>query len=218
MGKTYLDTVKYLIRAQVEVDGMVEKPDLVGAVFGQTEGLLGDELDLRELQKNGRIGRIEVDLFTRSGKSTGTILMPSSLDMAETSILAAALEVVDRVGPYEARIAVNRIEDSRNLKRKKVLDRARVLLRSLVTDEIPESKELTELVREDLKISEVGTYGPDKLPCGPELATSDQIIFVEGRADVINLLRNNIKNTVAIGGANVGATIARLGKEKEVTG
>ncbi len=217
MGKTYLDTVKYMIRATIEVDGIVEKPDLVGAVFGQTEGLLGDDLDLRELQKNGRIGRIEVDLHNKQGRSEGTLLVPSSLDMVETSILAAALEIVDRVGPCEARIVVNRIEDIRNVKRKKVLDRARNLLRSLLTEEIPESKELTELVREDVKVAEITTYGAEKLPCGPEMATSSEIIFVEGRADVVNLLRNNINNTVAIGGANVGPTIAKLGKEKEVT-
>jgi len=217
MGKTYLDTVKYMIRSTIEVDGIVEKPDLVGAVFGQTEGLLGDDLDLRELQKNGRIGRIEVDLHNKQGKSEGTIMVPSSLDMVETSILAAALEIVDRVGPCEARIVVNRIEDIRNVKRKKVLDRARNLLRSMLTEEIPESKELTELVREDVKVDEITTYGADKLPCGPEVAGANEIIFVEGRADVVNLLRNSISNAVAIGGANVGPTIIKLGKEKEVT-
>ncbi len=217
MGKTYIDAVKYLIKANLEVDGIVEKPDIVGAVFGQTEGLLGDELDLRELQKNGRIGRIEVDTNVRSGKCFGTLLVPSSLDMAETSILAAALEVVDRVGPCDARIQVTKIEDTRNLKRKIVLERARNLLRTMIIEEIPESKELTELVREEAKTAEISFYGDDKLPAGPDAAKSPEIIFVEGRADVLNLLRNNIKNVVAIGGANVGKTIAQLGREKEVT-
>ncbi len=217
MGKTYIDTVKYMIRASLEVDGLVEKPDIVGAVFGQTEGLLGDELDLRELQKNGRIGRIEVQITPRSGKSIGAILIPSSLDMVETSILAAALEVVDRVGPCEARISVQKIEDSRNAKRKLILDRARTLLKTLLSTEIPESKELTEMIRQDVKVSEVGAYGEEKLAAGPEVASSDSIIFVEGRADVINLLKNNINNAVAIGGANVGPAIIKLGHEKEVT-
>ncbi|MFA4946160.1 MAG: DNA primase DnaG [Candidatus Micrarchaeia archaeon] len=217
MGKTYIDTVKYMVRASFEVDGLVEKPDIVGALFGQTEGLLGDELDLRELQKNGRVGRIEVTSSARGGKSYGTILLPSSLDMVETSILAAAIEIVDRVGPCEARINVEKIEDTRSLKRKQVLSRAKQLLKALLTEEIPESKELSEMVREDAKISDVESYGPDQLPAGPEMASSDSIIMVEGRADVINLLRNGIKNAVAIGGANVGETIAKLGREKEVT-
>ncbi len=217
MGKTYVDTVKYMIKANYEIDGLVEKPDIVGAIFGQTEGLLGDELDLRELQRNGRIGRIEVDAQARKGKTVGTILVPSSLDMVETSILAAALEIVDRVGPCDARINVMRVEDSRNLKRKAVLERAKILLKTLVTEEIPESKELSEMVRDEVKIAEVVAYGKDQLPAGPSIERSNEIIVVEGRADVINLLKNGIKNVVAVGGANVGQTITDLCKQKEVT-
>ena len=33
---------KYLIRASIRANGVVNKSDVVGAVFGQTEGLLGD--------------------------------------------------------------------------------------------------------------------------------------------------------------------------------
>ncbi|MEM2949256.1 MAG: hypothetical protein QXT05_02575, partial [Candidatus Bilamarchaeaceae archaeon] len=128
MAKTYIDTVKYLVYTNVEVDGLVEKPDVVGAIFGQTEGLLGDELDLRDLQKNGRIGRIEVELISREGKTIGTIKIPSSLDMVETCIIAAALETVDRVGPCEARLKVTKVEDTRNVKRKVLLERAKQLL------------------------------------------------------------------------------------------
>lgn len=217
MGKTYVDTVKYLVKANFEVGGIIEKPDIVGAVFGQTEGLLGDELDLRELQKNGRIGRIEVETQVRSGKTLGTIIVPSSLDMVETSILAASLEIVDRVGPCEARITVDRIEDSRSIKRKQLLDRAKSLLKNLIVEELPESKQLTELVRDETKVADIMTYGEDKLPAGPAVAASEAIVVVEGRADVINLLKNNIKNVVAVGGANVGKTIAKLCNEKEVT-
>ncbi|VVC03313.1 DNA primase DnaG [Candidatus Burarchaeum australiense] len=152
MGKTYIDTVKYVVHADLEIGGMVEKPDVVGALFGQTEGLLGDELDLRELQKNGRIGRIEVDLHPRAGKSQGKIQLPSSLDMVETCILAAALETVDRVGPYTAAIKVEKIEDTRNVKRRTVVDRAKFLLRNMLTTEIPESGEISEMVREEVKV------------------------------------------------------------------
>jgi len=217
MGKTYIDTVKYVVYANLEIGGMVEKPDVVGAIFGQTEGLLGDELDLRELQKNGRIGRIEVDLQTKGGKSIGRILLPSSLDMVETSILAAALETVDRVGPCDAAIHIEKIEDTRNVKRKQVVERAKSLLKKLLTTEIPESKEISELVRQEVKVAEISEYGPEKLPCGPNLASFDSIVVVEGRADVINLLKNDINNVVAIGGASVPRTIVDLCREKETT-
>ncbi|MFA6035699.1 MAG: DNA primase DnaG [Candidatus Micrarchaeia archaeon] len=217
MAKTYIDTVKYMVHGTLEIGGMVEKPDVVGALFGQTEGLLGDELDLRELQKNGRIGRIEVDLQARAGKSVGKITLPSSLDMVETSILAAALETVDRVGPYDAHIKVDKIEDTRNVKRRAVVDRAKELLKGLLTTEIPESKEISELVRQEVKVSEISEYGPERLPAGPGIASMDAIIVVEGRADVLNLLKNSMNNAVAIGGANVPKTLAGLCKEKEVT-
>ena len=217
MGKTYIDTVKYLVYANVEIGGLVEKPDVVGAVFGQTEGLLGDDLDLRELQKNGRIGRIEVDIVPRGGKSVGKIKLPSSLDMVETCILAAALETVDRVGPCDARLAIDKIEDTRSTKRKVLVDRAKSLLKNMLLHEIPESKEISEQVRSEVKTSEVSEYGPEKLPAGPGIGDADSIILVEGRADVINLLKNDITNVVAVGGANVSPAIAKLCLEKEVT-
>ncbi len=217
MGKIYIDTVKYLVRASVEITGLVEKPDVVGAIFGQTEGLLGEELDLRELQKNGRIGRIEVNLNSRGNKSIGNIEVPSSLDFVETAIIGAALETVDRVGPCEAHIIVDRIEDTRNVKRKKVIERAKELVKKLITTEIPERKELTELVRAEVKTAEISTYGPEKLPSGPNLEAAESVIIVEGRADVICLLKNDIDNVVAVGGANVPRTIADLCRRKEAT-
>ncbi len=217
MGKTYIDTVKYLIYTDFEVHGLVEKPDVVGAIFGQTEGLLGGDLDLRDLQKNGRIGRIEVDLETREGKTRGTIRIPSSLDMVETCIIAAALETVDRVGPCEAHFEIVKIEDTRSIKRKKLIDRAKELLKELINTELPESRELAELVRDEVKTAEVTTYGEDKLPAGPGIEVSDEVILVEGRADVINLLKNDITNVAAIGGAKVTPTVVELSKSKETT-
>lgn len=217
MGKTYIDTVKYLVYANLEIDGLVEKPDVVGAIFGQTEGLLGDELDLRELQKNGRIGRIEVELNPRGGRSVGKIRLPSSLDMVETCILGAALETVDRVGPCEAKISIEKVEDTRNSKRKILIDRAKNLLKSLLMNEIPESKEISEMVRQEVKVAEIEEYGPEKLPCGPGIDKQDAIVIVEGRADVLNLLKNDVTNAVAVGGANVTNAIAKLAREKEVT-
>jgi len=217
MAKTYIDTVKYLIYTNVEISGLVEKPDVVGAIFGQTEGLLGDELDLRDLQKNGRIGRIEVDLNGSDGKTIGVIKIPSSLDMVETCIIAAALETVDRVGPCEARLRITKVEDTRNLKRKVLVDRAKNLLKNLLKTEIPESKEISEMVRDEVKTAEIVEYGADRLSAGPSVDKSNEVIFVEGRADVVNLLKNDITNVVAIGGAKVTRTIIELSKRKEVT-
>jgi len=217
MGKTYIDTVKYMVYAHCEIDGVVEKPDVVGALFGQTEGLLGDELDLRELQKSGRIGRIEVDLHAQGSKSSGRIMLPSSLDRVETSILAAALETVDRVGPCEAKITVEKIEDTRSKKRDQLVNRAKTILTSMITDVVPESKEISEQVRDEVKVSEVRYYGPEKLPCGPNIETADHIIVVEGRADVLTLLKCDIENVISLQGKNIPKSVIDLTKEKTVT-
>lgn len=217
MAKTYIDIVKYMIYAKVEIDGLVEKPDVVGAIFGQTEGLIGEDLDLRELQKSGRIGRIDVDLDAKGGRTTGKIIVPSSLDMVETSILASALETVERVGPCEAKVAVEKIEDTRNAKRKYIVDRAKQLLKTVLNDEIPESKVISEMVRDEVKIAEISEYGPDKLPSGPNLDKYDSIIIVEGRADVLNMLKNDISNVIAVGGARINETVVNLSKQKETT-
>ena len=217
MAKTYIDTVKYLIYTNVEIGGLVEKPDFVGAIFGQTEGLLGDELDLRDLQKNGRIGRIEVDLQGRGGKTLGVIKIPSSLDMVETCIIAAALETVDRVGPCEAKLRITKVEDTRNLKRKGLVDRAKSLLKNLLNTEIPESKEISQLVRDEVKTAEIVMYGQDKLAAGPAIDRSNEVIFVEGRADVVNMLKNDLTNVISIGGAKVTKTVVTLSRKKEAT-
>ena len=93
-------TTKYIIEVNCKIKGVVEKSDIVGAIFGQTEGLLLD-LDLRDLQKSGRIGRIEVITKAKEGVSTGIIKIPSSLTRKETALLAATVETVSRVGPCE---------------------------------------------------------------------------------------------------------------------
>ena len=219
MAKTYIDIVKYMIEARFEILGQVEKPDIIGAVFGQTEGLLGGGLDLRELQKNGKIGRIEIESATSGNKTFGKLFLPSSLGRVETCILGAAIESVDRVGPFETNFKVNKIEDTRSEKRKKIVVRAKDLLKSLLTTEIPDSKEISELVEADVKSSVVTTYGPESLSAGPGIANSDEVILVEGRADVINLLRNDIENCIAIGGAlgSIPRTIIELTKSKDTT-
>ncbi len=219
MAKTYIDIVKYMIEARFEISGSVEKPDIIGAIFGQTEGLLGPDLDLRELQKNGKIGRIEIESGASNNKTYGKLLLPSSLGKVETCILAAAIESVDRVGPFETNFRIDKIDDTRNEKRSKVINRAKELVKSLLNNVIPDSKEISEMVEADVKSSTVTHYGPENLPAGPDIAKSDSVIIVEGRADVVNLLKSDITNCIAVGGATgtIPKTIIDLCAQKEVT-
>jgi len=207
-------TAKYTIYAGINIDGVVDKPDVIGAIFGQTEGLLGEELDLRELQKSGRIGRIQVDMESKSGKSYGVIILPSSLDRVETAIVAAAVETIDKVGPCSAQVEIKKIEDVREEKRRKIVDRARDILVHWETEGAFEIKELSEEIMKSVRVHEIGKYGADNLPCGPDVDKSDTVIITEGRADVVNMLRHGYKNIVGMDGASVPDSIKDLSKKK----
>jgi DNA primase len=210
-------TTKYMIKATIKAEGVVEKSDVVGAIFGQTEGLLGDELDLRELQRSARVGRIEVELESKSGKSEGTILLPTSLDKVETVILAAAFESIDRVGPCKASIKVDDVEDVRVSRRKSVIERAKMLLNEVVEKGKIEGESIANTVRQAVQVEEITNFGTDHCPAGPNIEQSDAIIIVEGRRDVLNLLKYGIKNVIAVGGTNVPKTVSDLTKEKITT-
>ena len=218
MGKgEELTTTKYLIHAQITANGIVEKPDVVGAVFGQTEGLLSNDLDLRELQRTGRIGRIQVNIQSNSGRAKGEIVIPSSLDRVETAILAASLETINRVGPCEAEIHTTKVEDVRAVKREQVVNRAKEIYKNMVESVGPTSMRMIEEVREAMRVHEISEYGDDRLPAGPSIHTSDAIIVVEGRSDVLNLLKYGIKNTVAVEGVSVPHSIGELSKKRTTT-
>jgi len=210
-------TTKYIIYAELVADGYVEKNDVIGAIFGQTEGLLGGDLDLRDLQKSGRIGRIDVEVVNgEDGKSYAKIVLPSSLDRVETAIIAATLETVDRVGPCSARIEVKEIRDIRAEKRQYIVNRAKELLETLMAS-MTDIQDIAEEIREYIRTREIIEYGEEKLPAGPNIDNSDSIIVVEGRADVLNLLRCGIKNVIAVGGASIPKTIVELSKKKVTT-
>ncbi len=217
MGKISPVSSKYIIHATIQITGVVDKPDVIGAIFGQTEGLLGADLELRELQRSGRIGRIEVDADTKSGKTQGNIIIPSSLDKAETAIVGAALEIIQRIGPCTAKIKVQDIEDVRVSKRKLVTERAKELLKNLMDGSIPDSQELADEVAYSVRVMEITEYGRERLPAGPSVEDSDEIIVVEGRADVLTLLKHGFKNAVAMGGTGVPESLPELCSKKIVT-
>ena len=209
-----IDTTKYVVHANITAEGFVEKSDVVGAIFGQTEGLLGEELDLRDLQKSSRIGRIEVNIESKNGKSSGKILIPSGLDKVETAILAASLETIDRVGPCIAHVEVTKVEDIRATKRKRITERAKQLMREAIEKSI-DSEMMVGEVKQAVRMEEITSY--KGLPAGPNIENSDAIIIVEGRADVLNLLKYGIKNTIAVEGTNISSAIPKLSKRKTVT-
>ena len=190
---------------------------MIGAVFGQTEGLFGPELDLRELQKTGRIGRIEIELHSKNDKTNGLITIPTSLDRVSTALIAASIESINRVGPCSAKVCLDKIEDIREARRKIIIDRAKEILHKWTIESMPSVDEVYKEISETMKIGKVEKYGPEDLPAGPGLESAKEIIVVEGRADIINLMRCGIFNTVALEGAKVPESIKKLTKEKIAT-
>ncbi len=209
------DTSKYLIHADVAANGVVERSDVVGAIFGQTEGLLGDELDLRDLQQSSKVGRIDVTVSSEGGQSFGEVTIASSLDRVDTAILAASLETITRVGPCRARVEVTEIEDVREAKRRKVVERAKELLGEAFNESITSSEEIQAEVREAVRVANITEY--DGLPAGPRIPDADAVIVVEGRADVLTLLRYGVKNAIAVEGTNVPDAVADLTDGRTVT-
>ena len=207
---------KYMISASITANGVVDRSDVVGAIFGQTEGLLGDNLDLRDLQKSGRMGRIEVDIKSSKGKSQGVITIASSMDQVETSVFAAALETVERVGPCKATLKVTALEDTRAGKHDQIIERARELLLNIVSESRSTGGDITDSVRELVQTEEIILFA-GKLPAGPNVEQSDAIILVEGRADVLTMLRHGIKNCISVEGTDIPAEISELSKARTVT-
>jgi|TARA_Y100000296_G_C5169782_1_gene256645 DNA primase len=212
MAKISPVSIKYIIHAKFEASGAIEKPDMIGAVFGQTEGLLGDDLEMRELQKSGKIGRIEVNIDYGEGKTTGEIEVPTAMDKTETTLIAAALETIERVGPTDTKITIEEIEDVRGSKRDYILERAKKLMAKFGTDD-KEIDEMSEEIKDSAKLAKMQSYGTENIPCGD--ISGNELIIVEGRADVVNMLKKGIKNVIAMNGTKLPESVVELSKEKE---
>ncbi|WP_054845172.1 DNA primase DnaG [Sulfuracidifex tepidarius] len=210
--------MKYNIKLKFQVDGIVEKTDVIGAIFGQTENLFGDEFDLRELQDKGRLGRITVEIYPKGNRADGEVIIPSNLDRIETALIASMVESVEKVGPYNSKFELVEVEDIRAEKLKKIIDRAKDILTVWNKEKNLDIKEVLNEISSAVKVGEIIEFGPDRLPAGPDVEKDPTLIIVEGRADIINLLRYGYRNTVAVGGANskIPDSLISLSKNKKV--
>ncbi|MBR9702143.1 DNA primase [Candidatus Pacearchaeota archaeon] len=213
MAKISPVSIKYMIHASFMAEGALEKPDVIGAIFGQTEGLLGAELEMRELQKEGKIGRIEVSLQRRDRKTEGIIKIPTALDQSETTLIAAAVETIERMGPSDSQIEVERIEDVRGSKKDYIVERAKKLMQEIKGS--TDSREISNEIKDSAKTAGISEHGKAKLPCGD--LSGREIVVVEGRADVLNLMRSGVNNGIAMNGTKLPDEIKELSKTKDIT-
>ncbi len=213
MAKVSPVSIKYMIHANLVAEGALEKPDVIGALFGQTEGLLGADLEMRELQKEGKIGRIEVSLERKDKRTYCDIQIPTALDQSETTLVAAAIETIERVGPCDAQIEIERIEDVRGSKRDYIIERAKKLMQQI--EGSTDSRIISNEIKDSTKLSSLTEFGADKVACGD--LSGKEIIVVEGRADVVNMMKAGVRNVVAMNGTKLPRGISELSKGKEIT-
>ena len=206
--------VKYHVKLSYEVDGLVERADIIGAFFGQTEGLLGPEMNLNELQRVSKVGRIEVESKSTSNTTKGGAVIPMSTDIDTCALIAAGIESIDKVGPFDCKFQLDSIDDVRAAKKDDIVRRAKEIKQRWSTKTVSEGESMLKDVHEG-DASTLTTYGPSKLTCGSGLLDSSWIILVEGRADVINLLRAGYDNSLAIEGAKIDESIKEICRNKD---
>ncbi|MBW3011522.1 hypothetical protein KY326_04860 [Candidatus Woesearchaeota archaeon] len=204
-----------IIKIEIKVMGRVNQSDIIGAVFGQTEDVLGETLELRKLQKENKIGRIEVETEYTPEGTTSMITIPSFMDQTHTVIIAAALETIKKIGPCKAEARVKKIENIKELKLKKIIEHAKKVLEKFMSVSV-DSQELVDKVTYAVRMDQVAEYGEEKVPCGPGIETYDDLIFVETVEDLKNLLKYGIKNTVAFEDLSKQATLKDLADKHEV--
>ena len=210
----YTGIVKYHVKLSYQVDGLVERADIIGAIFGQTEGLLGPEMNLNELQRVSKVGRIEVNTFNTENTTKGDALLPMSTDIDTCSLIAAAIENIDKVGPFDSSFQLDAIDDVRASKKEDIVKRAKEIKQKWATKSVSEGDEMLKTVHET-NSDKITTYGPKKLHCSTGVFDSQWIILVEGRADIINLLRAGYENALAFEGGRIDESIKDLCSKKD---
>lgn len=150
----------------------------------------------------------------REGKSYGTIIVPTGLDQATASLLAATIESIERVGPFKCKIKLSAFEDIREERKKRIIKRAKEILSEITAEEWSGSLEALKEITE-VKKREIVSYGEEKIPAGPDVEKSREIILVEGRADVNVLLKAGYGNVISIEGGNIPKSVVELTKRKD---
>lgn len=172
---------------------------------------------MKKLQKSGKLGRIDVDLRKEDKKTLGNVTIPNNLDQPTAALLAATLESIERVGPYDARFKLVGVEDIREEKRKRIMERAKDIMQRWSASQRSEVIQMISQVSEVSDVGKIVSLAPD-VEGGPEAETSETLFIVEGRADLTTLMKAGVKNVVATNGVNIPQYVVNLThRKKEVT-
>lgn len=104
---------RYVINVSFDINGEVGESNVVGALFGQTKEMLGVERCLSD----SVVGYINTDLQSDTDKETGrpvtrgTSALPMHADSTICTDIAACIEEIDNVGPFESAFVIESITD-----------------------------------------------------------------------------------------------------------
>ncbi|MDH5658087.1 MAG: toprim domain-containing protein, partial [Nitrosopumilus sp.] len=140
--------------------------------------------------------------------------IPMSTDIDTCALIAAGIESIDKVGPFDCKFKLEAIDDVRAAKKEDIVRRAKEIKQKWATKTVSEGESMLNDVHQG-DAGKLATYGPSKLTCSSGVFTSNWVILVEGRADVINLLRAGYDNALAIEGAKIDESIKELCNSKD---
>ena len=225
-----------MLRYDLKIFGRAEKHDVLGALYGYTKEISNDNpdmpVDLSLLQNEEKIDRIAVNLNKEEGDEhlKGSIQIPihSNMDEENLSYLAAALELLDQVGPTKAEINISSIDDVREERKSNIEARAASIKKRFNMGAKRSSNETMTTEEEKNKNSKSGRkergrkqpmkavikLSPDSskesIFGGNRFKASSEVYIVEGRADIRNLSKFNLSNTIAVNGTNVSSILKYL--------
>jgi DNA primase len=156
-----------------------------------------------------------VNTVEDNGKTTGDVTIPVSIDQSSTVLLAATIESIDRVGPYQCKLKLLEIADVREDKRKEIGERAKEIMQFWKAQKKSYEAEILDNVHKATTDNKITAYGESALPAGPDIEVSKELVIVEGRADVQLLLSIGIKNIIASNGIDIHKSLVDLSKTKE---
>lgn len=121
----------YEIWWTLRIEGVVEKQDVVGVLYHETDSL-GSDFSLEELKNREKVnGPIIRGLEFKEGMTKGRVGARCDLDLKRAAELAAALETINKIGPCEADVSVSKIALTSYGKRKMIRERATEVLEGL---------------------------------------------------------------------------------------
>lgn len=218
----YTTDIKYSIYLDFKVEGEVEVSDLIGAFIMQS-GNKGGKYSFTKLQNLQKVGKIEIlnlknQQFSKKNFTTGTLFIPCDWDKKNISLFCSFLEqVLKKVKIYDCKVMLQKIEPVEKTSSSKIIKRAVEIYHSFFDNtqdtEIDTLDQNFENILNSRNASTLGSF-----VIGPNFMDHKNILLVEGRADVINLSKKGIGNTLGLNGINFkGEELIEVLKDKIIT-